>query len=235
NLARTRDNQRRSRARRKEYLHELEARLREYEQVGIEASAEIQGAARKVLDENRRLRALLHERGVSDSDIVAAMGGLSDSSYDQFSVSAFLSALLEKEMTCNTPAFVTSPVSPHPSNARNDSHTTTIPPLKMPMSCFSALSSNDSSSPHSVVPGVGTPPPSFHGTPYMYISTPEPEIGSGEVPPYSQSLGHTWPHLHEQQQYHMHQQQYVADPTSYYNATSCVNAANIIQGTWRPT
>ncbi|KAF9739363.1 hypothetical protein PMIN01_01997 [Paraphaeosphaeria minitans] len=89
NLARIRDTQRRSRARRKEYMHELEARLRDYEQVGIKASAELQSATRKVLDENRRLRALLHKRGVPDSDIVAAMGGLNDRSYDQFSASAF--------------------------------------------------------------------------------------------------------------------------------------------------
>ncbi|KAK1918847.1 hypothetical protein P3342_010318 [Pyrenophora teres f. teres] len=61
NLARIRDNQRRSRARRKEYLQELEAKLRSYEQIGIEASSEIQSAARRVLDENKKLRALLHE------------------------------------------------------------------------------------------------------------------------------------------------------------------------------
>ncbi|KAL3955510.1 hypothetical protein ACCO45_011073 [Purpureocillium lilacinum] len=42
NLARIRDNQRRSRARRKEYLQELEQRLRACELQGIEASAEVQ-------------------------------------------------------------------------------------------------------------------------------------------------------------------------------------------------
>ncbi|KAH0294091.1 hypothetical protein M436DRAFT_46233 [Aureobasidium namibiae CBS 147.97] len=69
NLARIRDNQRRSRARRKEYLQELEAKYRSCEAVGAEASQEIQAAARKVLDENKRLRRLLRQQGFSDADI----------------------------------------------------------------------------------------------------------------------------------------------------------------------
>ncbi|KFX95580.1 hypothetical protein O988_05735 [Pseudogymnoascus sp. VKM F-3808] len=68
NLARIRDNQRRSRARRKEYLQELEGRLRQCELTGVEASSEIQGAARKVIEENRRLRLLLAQHGVSPDD-----------------------------------------------------------------------------------------------------------------------------------------------------------------------
>jgi hypothetical protein len=71
NLARIRDNQRRSRARRKEYLQELEARLRQCELQGIEASAEIQLAARRVADENRKLRMLLNQNGVGDDNIEA--------------------------------------------------------------------------------------------------------------------------------------------------------------------
>lgn len=71
NLARIRDNQRRSRARRKEYLQELEARLRQCELQGIEASAEIQMAARKVADENRKLRALLTLQGIGEDSIDA--------------------------------------------------------------------------------------------------------------------------------------------------------------------
>lgn len=69
NLARIRDNQRRSRARRKEYLQELEARLRQCELQGIEASSEIQMAARRVADENKKLRALLAQHGVADDTI----------------------------------------------------------------------------------------------------------------------------------------------------------------------
>lgn len=69
NLARIRDNQRRSRARRKDYLQELEAKFRTCEAAGAEASAEIQSAARRVLDENKRLRLLLKDRGLTDAEI----------------------------------------------------------------------------------------------------------------------------------------------------------------------
>lgn len=69
NLARIRDNQRRSRLRRREYLQELETRLRQFELHGIEASAEIQMAARKVADENRKLRGLLALHGIREDSI----------------------------------------------------------------------------------------------------------------------------------------------------------------------
>ncbi|PNS18378.1 hypothetical protein CAC42_6195 [Sphaceloma murrayae] len=64
NLVRTRENQRRSRARRREYIADLEAKYRKYEAMGAEASVEIQVAARKVLEENRRLRKILEEYGL---------------------------------------------------------------------------------------------------------------------------------------------------------------------------
>lgn len=68
-LARVRDNQRRSRARRKEYLQELETKYWTCEQVGVGASAEIQAAARLVVNENKRLRALLMKYGISSWEI----------------------------------------------------------------------------------------------------------------------------------------------------------------------
>lgn len=52
---RIRDNQRRSRARRKAYLSELEAKVRNFERRGVEASAEVQAAARDVVERNRVL------------------------------------------------------------------------------------------------------------------------------------------------------------------------------------
>lgn len=69
NLARIRDNQRRSRARRREYLQELEQRLRAYELQGVEASSEVQQAARRVAEENRQLRGLLNRHGIGDDYI----------------------------------------------------------------------------------------------------------------------------------------------------------------------
>ncbi|KPM42389.1 hypothetical protein AK830_g4161 [Neonectria ditissima] len=70
NLERVRDNQRRSRARRREHLLELEHRIRSYELNGIEASTEVQQAARRVAEENRLLRALLSRHGFGDDYIM---------------------------------------------------------------------------------------------------------------------------------------------------------------------
>lgn len=47
--------------------------MRQYEFQGIEASAEIQKAARKVVEENRKLRKLLKRYGVGEDDIEAYM------------------------------------------------------------------------------------------------------------------------------------------------------------------
>ncbi|KFA54144.1 hypothetical protein S40293_07019 [Stachybotrys chartarum IBT 40293] len=69
NLARIRENQRRSRARRREYLQELEQRLRLCELQGVEASAEVQLAARRVAGENKQLRELLNKCGIGDEHI----------------------------------------------------------------------------------------------------------------------------------------------------------------------
>lgn len=62
NATRVRDNQRRSRARQKDYIRELEAKVQNYERLGVQASSQIQAAARSVLEENQRLRALLMSR-----------------------------------------------------------------------------------------------------------------------------------------------------------------------------
>lgn len=68
-LTRVRDNQRRSRARRKEYIQHLEQRLRSFESQGVVASQEIQQAGRKVAKENSLLRSLLVLRGVTQDEI----------------------------------------------------------------------------------------------------------------------------------------------------------------------
>jgi hypothetical protein len=77
---RIRDNQRRSRARRKEYIHDLEQRLWRFEQLGVEASQEIQAAGRKVAEENTLLRSLLRLRGVTDAEIEEYLGLARDDS-----------------------------------------------------------------------------------------------------------------------------------------------------------
>ena len=66
-----RNNQRRSRARRKEFVADLQRRLQEYERRGVEATLEMQRAARSISLENQRLRALLAARGVPQHEITA--------------------------------------------------------------------------------------------------------------------------------------------------------------------
>ncbi|KAB8230886.1 bZIP transcription factor [Aspergillus alliaceus] len=63
---RIRDNQRRSRARRKEYIQNLEQRLHRFEVLGVQATQEVQAAGRKVVVENTHLRSLLKLHGVTD-------------------------------------------------------------------------------------------------------------------------------------------------------------------------
>ncbi|RMZ73301.1 bzip transcription factor [Pyrenophora seminiperda CCB06] len=67
---RIRENQRRSRNQRKELIHDLQRRVQEYEAKGVAATQDMQRAARKVAEENLRLRSLLASRGVSQSEIV---------------------------------------------------------------------------------------------------------------------------------------------------------------------
>lgn len=192
--------------------------------MGIEASAEIQSAARRVLDENRRLRALLHERGVSDAEIVVAVGGSGDRPYDQIATASSLSAMLDRRIACNGPSCVNSPVTPHASTMGLAPRTPAVPPLSIPVPRSTALSSNDSPSPHSMVSSMDTPP-GFHGTPfYSAPLTPAPEIKTEDIPPYmpyDQSFNNSWAYQNDAH--------YVADPTSYYNTSSCVDAANIIR------
>lgn len=78
--ARIRENQRRSRNRRAELLRSLQNRVQEYEQKGIAATVEMQQAARKVMHDNVRLRALLALRGVSNEEVEAFLQSSNDPS-----------------------------------------------------------------------------------------------------------------------------------------------------------
>ncbi|KAJ4163571.1 hypothetical protein LMH87_005292 [Akanthomyces muscarius] len=66
-----RESQRRSRARRRELIDDLSRQIEEYKHRGIEATLQMQSAARVVLAENQRLRALLHRHGISPDDGVS--------------------------------------------------------------------------------------------------------------------------------------------------------------------
>ncbi|OLN86850.1 hypothetical protein CCHL11_04599 [Colletotrichum chlorophyti] len=87
NAIRIRDNQRRSRARHKEFVDELQRKVQEYEKRGIEASLQMQKAARDVAIENSRLRALLASRGVSAEQVDAYLRSFEDESKGSPSVS----------------------------------------------------------------------------------------------------------------------------------------------------
>lgn len=194
--------------------------------MGIEASAEIQGAARRVLDENRRLRALLHERGVSDTEILLAMGVPNDRPYDQMSASSSLGVMLERRIACNGPACTGSPITGHSSVVRMSSHPPAVPSLSIPVPRSAALSSNDSPSPNSMASSMDTPP-AFPGSSfYESPISPAPEIVKTEdVPPYNpyeESFNNSWTA-------YQNGAHYVSDPVSFYNASSCVDAANIIR------
>jgi hypothetical protein len=197
----------RSRARRKEYLQELETKLRSVEQVGIEASSEIQTAARRVVDENRKLRLLLHGRGVSEAEVMIALGGPADTTYDQISAVPTLTAMLDRKITCNTLDSTGSTAPSHLRAASMPRHMPSVPPISIPVSRPTALSCCDSPSPGSIVSSMGSPPPVSYSLPsYITPGTPPaPEIKSEDV-----RYGYPYDH-------------------SYNNTSSCVDAANIIR------
>jgi hypothetical protein len=64
-----RENQRRSRARRQELIEDLQKRVQDYEERGIQATVEMQQAARDVALENQHLRQLLDSRGVTQEEV----------------------------------------------------------------------------------------------------------------------------------------------------------------------
>jgi hypothetical protein len=66
---RIRENQRRSRNRRKELIEDLQKRVLEHERQGVAATQDMQRAARRVADENLRLRSLLARHGVLQDEV----------------------------------------------------------------------------------------------------------------------------------------------------------------------
>jgi len=66
---RLRNNKRRHRQRKREYVDDLERRLLKAHADGIQATKEVQAAARRVVWENSRLRQILHDQGLSTDAI----------------------------------------------------------------------------------------------------------------------------------------------------------------------
>jgi hypothetical protein len=63
---RLRNNKRRNRQKQKDYTSSLETKLRELQSQGVQATQEVQLSARKVVEDNARLKALLRHVGVED-------------------------------------------------------------------------------------------------------------------------------------------------------------------------
>jgi hypothetical protein len=63
---RLRDNKRRNRQKQKDYTASLAARLHELQDKGVQATKEVQQSARRVVEDNSRLKALLRHVGVND-------------------------------------------------------------------------------------------------------------------------------------------------------------------------
>ncbi|KAF2188550.1 hypothetical protein K469DRAFT_703135 [Zopfia rhizophila CBS 207.26] len=72
--SRVRDNKRRHRARQKEYVLDLERRLADAREQGIQATKEVQFAAQRVARENAKLRDLLRQTGYTDNAIDTWVG-----------------------------------------------------------------------------------------------------------------------------------------------------------------
>ncbi|CUS08891.1 unnamed protein product [Tuber aestivum] len=86
-LSRIRENQRRSRARKREYMEDLERRWQKCKELGVQANVELQQAARKVIEENVLLRAVLSEAGISQDEVERRLQVLKDKKGDELAAS----------------------------------------------------------------------------------------------------------------------------------------------------
>jgi len=66
---RLRNNKRRHRQRQADYISSLETQLKEYQSQGVKVTQQVQLSARKVVEDNKRLKALLRHVGVTDDVI----------------------------------------------------------------------------------------------------------------------------------------------------------------------
>ena len=196
--------------------------------MGVEASAEIQSAARKVLEENRRLRAMLRTRGVPEAEIAAALG-INDKTLEQGSSAPVLMTMLDRRWAYNTQGQShEDSYLDHPSETGSvidQAPSSDLTPLAIPPQSAISRTTTDANSPISIISSTGTPP-SFTSAPFFPIEmTPVPEIKTEPALQYGyhfdQSSNNPW-------MFPAHPS-YVSDPITYYNTTSCMNAANIIR------
>ncbi|KAH8903851.1 hypothetical protein BR93DRAFT_182027 [Coniochaeta sp. PMI_546] len=95
------ENKRRYRARRKAYISDLEAKLAEAREQGVQATKEVQLAARHVILENGRLRDLLRLAGFSNRDIESWLGAESrDHGVDVIESGKAMQSQVEQKAKC---------------------------------------------------------------------------------------------------------------------------------------
>jgi len=237
-LARIRDNQRRSRATRKAYLQELEAKYRKCEQHGMEASAEIQAAARKVLEENKRLRALLKRSGVSDAEIDGFQHAQGESLGYDSSPERTLDTMLGLRRPCTKSTIQLDVKAPIPPETAD--HSSLLAPQPLPQASFTTPSTTS-------IPSLrpALPAPSGHLTPNLqYAASEHPEREHDthaqhqhqqQHQPHHQTYHYQsmqtapdWSH-HNNDQYDIMQQYPANEDPDTRNYSSCVDAANIIR------
>jgi hypothetical protein len=99
---RIRENQRRSRNRRKELIEELQKRVYNYEQQGVVATQDMQRAARRVAKENAGLRSLLARHGVMQDEVESYLQSFNEEGASKNG--AFASIPLQSETVVNYPS-----------------------------------------------------------------------------------------------------------------------------------
>lgn len=213
-LARIRDNQRRSRARRKEYLQELESKFRICERTGAEASSEIQAAAREVAAENKRLRQLLLQHGIADPELDQSLTPPT-STYASSAAQSPTAASLEHALN-----------TPRPCSEENRRSSSCAPPLNVP------------SQRRNLQPQQPSPPKQhqqLEPAPYIPTTTEQYQYPV-EVPQYptedqqyqypttAEDQQYQYPTTAEDQQFFYQHQQFIPQ-----TSTSCYDLASVIR------
>ncbi|KAF0641566.1 hypothetical protein FPSE5266_05806 [Fusarium pseudograminearum] len=114
---RIRDNQRRSRARHKEYVEGLQKKLQDYERRGVEATLEMQQAARSVAVENSRLKILLGYHGVTNDDVEKFLQSFPDQSVSDAAKATISQSTAGQPPIALAPKMPLQPLSRAPSDS----------------------------------------------------------------------------------------------------------------------
>ncbi|KAF4452961.1 bzip transcription factor [Fusarium austroafricanum] len=112
---RIRDNQRRSRARHKEYVEGLQKKLQDYERRGVEATLEMQQAARSVAVENSRLKILLGYHGITNEDVEKFLQSFPDQPASDAAKATISQSTVGQSLIAAAPKIPLQPLSRGPS------------------------------------------------------------------------------------------------------------------------